>query len=134
MNEYKDRHSWMVDLIGVILTSAAISFLGYLGMSDSETGEIEDVKALAYSIVLHSGSYFLSYLLLLNRDRYFNIPRWILVAIIGSILCSITFRIPVNHVYLEGIFVGIWLFGAIALAIMGSVRLIYWVINRNKWA
>jgi hypothetical protein len=129
MSGAKQSSDWYVDLIGVLLSSMAISYFSYLGSLDSSTGEIRNPKALAFTIVLNFGSYLLSYFLMFRRSNYFKI-NWIFIAIGGSVLCSITFRLPLNDVYLEGVLIGTFFFSLIALGLMGSVRLLYWILNR----
>jgi hypothetical protein len=129
MSESEQNYDRYADLIGVVFVSMAVSYLGYLGLRDSETGEIRYLNILLLSIVLHFGSYLLSYFLF-RRDHYLRIPRWVLVALTGSVLCAITFRLPVNDVYLDGVLVGIMIFSLIALMVMGAVRFIYWLLRR----
>jgi hypothetical protein len=128
VSEAKHDGDWYVDLIGILLSSTAISYLSYLGFRDSMTGEVRNFKALVFTIVLIFGSYLLSYLLIFRISDYFKI-NWIFIAVGGSVLCSITFRLPVKDVYLEGVLIGTFFFSLIALALTGSVRLIYWILN-----
>jgi hypothetical protein len=131
MKETKQSTSWYVDLVGIFLSASAISYLSYLGLRDSVTGEIKNMKVLAASLILHFGSYLLSYLLFFKRNDFLKIPNWALIAFVGSILCSITFRLPVNMIDIDSIAVLAFFFSLFSLGVMGFVRLIYWMAKRK---
>lgn len=127
MSGANQSSAWYVDLIGVLLSSMAISYLDYLGFRDSMTGEVRNLRGLVFFIALIFGSYLLSYLLLFKRNEFLKISNWILIALVGSVLCSITFRLPLNDIELESASVRIFFFSIIASVLMGFVRLIYWI-------
>ena len=95
------------------------------------TGEIKNMKVLVASLILHFGSYLLGYLLLFKRNDFLKIPNWVLIAVVGSILCSITFRLPLNMFDLDSIAAGAFFLSLLSFGIMGCVRLIYWIAKRK---
>jgi len=128
MRSLPDKYSKGVDLLSVILTCLVISCFSYITLKDSETGKIRDLKILIASLVLHWTSYLLPYLILLIREHYFKMPRWVLIAFFGSLFCAATFRLPIYDLYFEEVVLGLVFFGGIALVIMGSVRLLSWIL------
>jgi hypothetical protein len=129
MSQTNWNYEWHVDLIGVLLSGLAISYLGYLGLRDSETGQIRNLKVLAFAVILHSGSYLLSFLLLFKRKQYRKIPSWILMAVLGSVLCAATFRLPISDMYVDGVAIVIVFFSLFALVLMGAVHLVYYFLK-----
>jgi hypothetical protein len=131
MREAQSECPWYVDLIGVLLSASTISYLSYLGLRDSETGEVNP-RILILSVALHFASYLAVYLLLLKRDDFLEVPNWPIIAIVGSVLCSISFRLPVNLFDLDAISFRAFLFSIITLVFMGCVRLLYWLIRNSS--
>ena len=131
MKEAKQNAGWYVDLVGVFLSASVTGCLSYFGMRDSMTGEIRNMKVLVVTFILIFGSYLLSYVLLFNRNDFLKVPTWVLIALVGSILCSITFKLPVNMIDLDSIVTGAFFFILFSVEIMGFVRLIYWIAKRK---
>jgi hypothetical protein len=131
MNGANQSGDWYVDLIGVLLSSAAISYLTYLRSRDSSTGEIRNPKALTISITLIFGSYLLSYFLLLMRNDHLKI-NWILISAFGSLLSSIAYKLPLDNIHLGDVAGLALFFGLITLFLMGFVRIIHWITGRVR--
>ena len=117
------------DLVGVILTNFVISYISYLGSRDSFTGEIK-LKHLVFKLLMHWGSYLIVYVILIRRNHFFKVPRWLLISLMGSLLAAVTFGLPFRDADLEGVAARLMIFGVIALIVMGVVRAVFWLFKR----
>ncbi len=83
-----------LDLLGVILTSTFISYTLYDSLRDRITGEVSYPDLVMLQVLLVFGSYLSVFLPASKFERLLDVPRWIWIAVMGSLGAALTCMEP----------------------------------------
>jgi H+/Cl- antiporter ClcA len=92
LNAKQCRSYWYLDLLGMIISGLVIGYEAQI-IADSGGFNQDDIiqSMFASSIAYLIG--FLIFSVFVNTTRFWHIPRWILMAITGSIFCFLSLHV-----------------------------------------
>lgn len=112
-----ERH---LDLVALFLIATGVSYLSYL--QDSMIEGVDHEWSAVVSMVLVFVSYFSVYLATFKFESFLKIPRWIWVAVVGSLACAATWGEP-GLAFSFGRTTVVWILcSAISIIVLGSFR------------
>ncbi len=83
------NHGWYFDLLGAVIVGLLI---GFFRQKIADSGEVDAYK-IATSMFLASCSYISVCLLLPKQTRIYKLPRWVWVALLGSVVCFLSIHV-----------------------------------------
>lgn len=112
-----ERH---LDLVALFLIATGISYLSY--RQDSLIEGVDHEWSAVVSMILVFVSYFSVYLATYKFDSFLRMPRWLGVAVVGSLACAATWdetRLAFSFVRMSVV----WMVcSAISIVVLGGFR------------